>query len=163
MNAYGWSAYSPETSFVAADAPSKPQMPTLPAEPTATVIQLQFDHATIDDGGSPITAYVLEICQEALTTMDQCTTDAQFSQVAGYSDNAASYSLTDGVDISTGELYRVRYRAQNAIQGLSEPSDSLIVAAVDKPSAPASLSKTMAQSSRTSIALEWAAVSIAAG
>jgi hypothetical protein len=51
----GWGAYSATTSTVAADAPGKPMAPTVNGDPTATTVALDFDLASIDDGGSPIT------------------------------------------------------------------------------------------------------------
>lgn len=59
-NAVGTGVFSDSTTVVAADPPSKPiSPPSIVGDPSATGATLQFDHQTIDDGGSPITSYVL--------------------------------------------------------------------------------------------------------
>ena len=62
-NAAGWGSYSPSTTAVAADAPARPTSPpSVVGTPTSTGVTLRFDLSSIDDGGSPITGFKLEMC-----------------------------------------------------------------------------------------------------
>lgn len=158
-----WGEFSEASTVVAADAPGKPaSAPTIVGDPTASSVTLQFELETIDDRGSPATAFHLEICEVGVP--DTCLTDAAFSPVASYNTGYAQHTLTDATDsLASGSTYRLRYRAENAHGGLGIPSDTLTVALVDKPAAPASLSKTMVYSSKTSLRIEWDPVSVPAG
>jgi hypothetical protein len=59
-NMIGWSEFSPVSSFKAADVPSEPQAPILLSF-SSTQISLEFNQMTIDDGGLPLSGYVLEL------------------------------------------------------------------------------------------------------
>lgn len=84
--------------------------------------------------------------------------------MASYNTGFAQHTLTDSTDsLVAGSTYRLRYRAENTDGGLGTASDTVTVALVDKPAAPASLSKTMAYSSKTSLRIEWDAVTVPAG
>ena len=156
--AVGWGQFSDSTSAVAADAPARPAgPPVVVGDPSATSITLGFDLQSTDDGGSPITAFTLESCPDR-PEGDLCLTDARFSAVATYS-GAAQHTLTAAADgLAPGQVYKFRYRAANAVGGLGLPSDTASVAAADKPGAPLVASKTMEQSSKTSVRVEWGAV-----
>jgi hypothetical protein len=79
-----WGEFSDVSSVVAADAPGKPSSaPLIVGDPTATSVTLQFELETIDDGGSPVTAFHLEICE--VGDPDTCLGDSAFSAVASYS------------------------------------------------------------------------------
>ena len=80
----GWSEYSDVTSAVAADAPAKPaSAPTIVGDPTAASVTVLLDHETVDDGGSPISSYLLEVCQDnAARTL--CLIESSYSNVASY-------------------------------------------------------------------------------
>lgn len=64
-NMYGWSDFSPITTFIAADIPSEPLAPTL-VSVDSTQITIELDMLTIDNGGLPLTEYVLEITSDSL-------------------------------------------------------------------------------------------------
>jgi hypothetical protein len=165
-NAAGWSAYSPASEAVAASAPARPAAaPSLVGAPTATSVTVELDQASIDDGGSPITAYRLESCQDS-STEDQCLEDAAFSAVASYA-GGVQHTLTVATDsLAVGQLYKLRYRAINeAVAGsprTGEASAAVGVAIAGTPAAPATLLKLMAYSSKTSLSLEWSPVSVPA-
>jgi hypothetical protein len=60
LNQLGWSDFSDPTSFIAADVPSK----TTPAKilsVNANEIELEFDLYLVDNGGLPLTNYILEV------------------------------------------------------------------------------------------------------
>jgi len=72
LNSKGWSGFSEEVTFLAADVPSKPELLAYSAVSSAS-IDLVFNHATIDDGGAPLTGYVLQ--------MNEGTIGSDFSAV----------------------------------------------------------------------------------
>ncbi len=161
-NAVGWSDFSEPTSVVAADPPSKPlSAPVIVGDPTSTSVTLQFDRETIGDGGSPITAYILEICEDTVH-QDQCLQDSEFTTVSSYT-GAYRYTMTTTAaqdDLSTGSFYRLRYRAVNVVGGQGPPSDPVAVAIVDKPGGSSLIQKSMAYSSKTSLSLSWSPVTV---
>ena len=83
-NLAGWSDFSDITSRVAADPPGKPaSAPVIVGDPTAAGVTLKFELETIDDGGSPVTSYSLEKCQDtsqdndpATSLQEQCVQDS---------------------------------------------------------------------------------------
>jgi hypothetical protein len=109
-----------------------------------------------------VNAYYLEICE--VLDPDTCVDDTAYSTVASYSTGSAQHTLVDTTDsLTAGSTYRLRYRAENTDGGLGTPSDTVTVALVDVPAAPASLSKIMTYSSKTSLRIEWDPVSVPAG
>lgn len=162
QSAIGWSDYSDEVSAVAAGAPSKPSVPpSVVGDPTATSVTLALTLENLDDGGSAITAFLLESCADSVA-QDQCLTDAQFSTVASYA-STAQHTLTAATDgLVEGTIYKFRYKATNAVGGNGPASESVSVAMVAKPAASTLIQKTMAFSSKTSLYLEWTPVSVAA-
>lgn len=67
LNSKGWSEWSPYTSFVAADVPSKPPAPIL-AFVVSTQIDLSLEQISVDNGGQPILSWRLEINEGELLT-----------------------------------------------------------------------------------------------
>lgn len=65
--------------------------------------------------------------------------------------------------LTTGTIYKLRYLAVNTVGGSGTASDPVSVALVDKPAAPATITKSMTFSSKTSLRIEWSTVTIAAG
>jgi titin len=162
-NSVGWGEFSAGSSAVAADPPSRPpSAPKIVGDPTASSVTLQFEREAIDDGGSPITGYILEKCQDN-SAQSQCLQDAQFSVVGTYT-GTVSHTLTVAADgLLPGQVYKLRYRATNAVGGNGLASEAVSVALADKPAAPALITKRMAYSSKTSINLEWSEVTVPAG
>lgn len=66
----------------------------------------------------------------------------------------------NGVDtyLVTGTIYQFRFRAVNAL-GNSDYSSYLYVALTDSPAAPSTITRVDSSSSKTSIAVDWSAVS----
>jgi len=159
----GWSEFSAPTSAVAADAPAQPATPpVVVGDPTASSVTLRLDLESTDDGGSPITSYALESCQDS-SAQDQCLEDAQFTAVASYT-GAVQHTLTaDDDGLLAGQVYLFRYRATNEVGGSGAASDPVSVAIADKPGAPALIEKVMAYSSKTSLSVEWSAVTVPGG
>jgi hypothetical protein len=58
-NAIGWSEYSDSSSIIASDVPSKPAAPTM-ASATSAAITINLQTALIDNGGQPISKYIIE-------------------------------------------------------------------------------------------------------
>lgn len=162
-NIVGWSQYSDTTSAVAADAPSKPMnAPTIIGDPSATSVTVLLDHETVEDGGSPISSYILEVCQDN-SARTLCLIDAQFNSLASYS-STVQHTLTVAADsLVTGAIYKIRYRAQNSVGGIGPASDPLSVAFADKPVASTTISKNMQLSSKSSLSLYWSDVVVPAG
>lgn len=151
-NEIGWSPYSDETIIVTADVPSQPNIPTL-VEATDTTIELNLD-TNVDNGGSPITAYTLE--------MGLGLTPATFNPVGSYTSGDLNIVL-DGTDgITTGDIFSFRFMATNDV-GDSIYSNVLSVSANDVLPASASITKTMSLSTSTSINVQWAAVPAGTG
>ena len=146
-NEIGWSGFSSETSVLAADVPSKLATPKLDAY-SSTSITLNFN-LTCDNGGSSITAYVLE--------MNTGTPGSAFSTVGSYTSGSLTHTLTDTTDgLVDGKVYTFRIYASNSV-GNSEYSDELSVAVTDVLAA-STISKSMSQSSSNSIYVTWSAV-----
>jgi len=59
LNKYGWSEYSDTSYILAAQVPSKPKIPVF-KEATVTTIKIDLE-LNINNGGTPITLYELEI------------------------------------------------------------------------------------------------------
>lgn len=74
LNQLGWSDFSDPTQFIAADVPSK----TTPAKIvsiSAAKIELEFDLYLVDNGGLPLTNYILEVKSDA---------QSSYTQIAAY-------------------------------------------------------------------------------
>jgi hypothetical protein len=142
-NVYGWSEFSDIASFVAADAPSKPAMPTL-VSVSSSQITVELDMLTIEDGGLPIESFALEI-----------KFDSEFIPVTTYVSGDSQHTLTVADDALTGDCY-IRWYATNQ-KGASLPSDQLFVLLADPPLAPETIMKVQSKSDKTSISIEWTA------
>lgn len=142
-NVYGWSEFSDIERFVAADAPSKPAMPTL-VSVSSSHITVELDTLTIEDGGLPIEWFALEI-----------KFDSEFIPVTTYVSGDSQHTLTVTDDALSGDCY-IRWYATNS-KAASHPSDQLFVLLADPPLAPETITKIQAKSDRTSISIEWTA------
>jgi hypothetical protein len=69
---------------------------------------------------------------------------------------------TSSHGLTTGSYYKIRYKGTNAVKGAGTPSDTLLIALVDQPSASTGISKITSLSSKTSIRLEWDPVTVPA-
>jgi hypothetical protein len=112
LNHLGWSALSPFASLLAAGVPTKPSQPQM-VSVTAAEIELSFSEV-LDNGGSPITSYVLFVRAESSSTSSEVTT---------YLGSAMSHTLTVADDsLVVGETHFFSLLARNDV-GDSELSD----------------------------------------
>ena len=126
--------------------PSRPAAPTLTSA-TSTDMILAFT-APSDNGGDIIDSYELQMA----------TGTGSYSNVATYTDNSLSHTLTVGANgLVAGGYYRFIFRAVNS-EGNSEYSDELRAALSPLPAQPSAPTKNDLLSSQTSIAIEWAKV-----
>lgn len=148
LNGAGWSGYSPLLYATAATTPSAPSAPTLDSA-TGTSITLNF-YESSDNGGSKITLYELWI--------DEGTLGSDFNQVTTYTNNAMSTTLTGSVNLITtitaGTVYTFKIRAKNAVD-YSPFSAEVRFAAATPPAKPATPTKILSTSSKTSITVKW--------
>lgn len=99
---------------------------------------MDFDLSTIDDGGIPLSSYVLELTDDIANG---------FTQVASYSSGDSSHTITAATDlIEVGKIYTIRWFASND-KGEGIRSDEILVALMDAPIASASLWKESTLSS----------------
>merc|ERR1711998_634097 len=108
---------------------------------------LSFEESP-DDGGARISAYQLE------QSSDYETASPTFAQVTGYSNNAMGYTLTASDGLVAGTKYAFRFRAVN-VKGASDYSEELIIAAAAPIAKPATPTRTLAYSNKTSLRIEW--------
>ena len=81
-----------------------------------------------DSGGSPLTKFALYI-------NDGEETNEATNIVTSYNINALEHTLTAADGIQKGKIYKLRFRATNAID-TSAYSDTVRIAFVDPPAAP---------------------------
>lgn len=79
-------------------------MPTM-ISATSSAVELSFQPEVVDNGGQPITKYVLE--------QNEGTTGSAFSEVAEYTSNFATHTISSG--LTEGRIYLFRWRAINAV------------------------------------------------
>ena len=144
-NIVGWSEYSPIASLSASTVPTAPSRPTYVSS-TDDQIVLSFSRS-IDNGGSLITTYELEVDGETISDYD-------FS-ADGYSYTVDRTTLTlSNVTLTTGNTYRFKFRAVNA-NGPSAWSQPTSVAFAPLPASPSGLARSSSGNSETSISLIW--------
>jgi len=114
---------------------------------SSTAVELSFAPEVLDNGGQPITKYVLE--------KNEGTTGSQFTEVTSYTDNFATHTINTG--LTEGRIYSFRWRAVNAV-GDGTNSEEVQIAIADGLVSPAAIRKNYALSSTTSISVEWDAV-----
>lgn len=103
-----------------------------------------------DDNGVAISSYELWI--DAGNDLSSA-----FTIVASYGGTATTHILDTTTDsLTTGQYYRVKYRAKNANNQYSDYSDGLLFAFGPVPNTPATPTKTIASSTWNSIAIAWA-------
>lgn len=110
---------------------------------TDASITLLFSES-LNNGGSEITAYELWM-DDGFGT--------EYSQVTGYDDNSMTYTQND-VSLVAGKIYTFKYRSLNDV-GYSDFSIEKRFAISAPPVKPATPTKNMALSTRTSIYIEW--------
>ena len=66
LNKLGWSDFSSTTSFVAADTPSQTK-PVKILSISSSAIELGFDLFVVDNGGLPLTGYILQVKSDLAT------------------------------------------------------------------------------------------------
>ena len=147
LNDAGWSDYSPALYALSATAPSAPPAPTL-VSATGTTIKLAFKESE-DNGGSKILFYELH--------MDTGLLGSSFTKSITYGSSLLmEHELTFTDDaIASGTVYTFKYIAKN-IRGYSAFSSEVRFAAATKPSMPATPTKVLPLSSKTSITVAWA-------
>ena len=144
-NINGPGEYSATGYVQAAQPPSRPAAPEY-VESDFTSISLGLS-PSLDDGGSIITAMVLEISPYLSTAWQAVTT---------YDSSTMSHVLTDTEDgLVSGEKYRFRIKAVNSF-GDSAYSPELEVAAAPLPTAPERVVKVQEHSTTTAIMVQWA-------
>jgi hypothetical protein len=84
--------------------------------------------------------------------MDLGTLGSVMSPVPSYSTNAMTHLQTVG--ITSGNIYSFKFLARNAI-GDSSFSDTVRFAAASPPSKPATPTKNIQSSTRSSIVIDW--------
>lgn len=139
MNKYGWSPYSSISYILAAQVPSKPVTPILTsATDSDLVIAMNLN---VDNGGSPILDYTLEI--------DDGTLSSTFNTYASYTGILSTHTFNQLTDsLTTGKVYRLKIKARNAL-GSSDYSNILTVALTNAPLAPATLTRVESSSTKT--------------
>lgn len=102
----------------------------------------------IENGGTPITDYYLEINAGGLNN------DA-YHELSTYISGQQSHTLDLTLDSLTyGSIYKLRYRVRNS-EGFGEYSDATLVALNSLPGSPPAPLRVESGSSETSIAISW--------
>lgn len=146
-NEKGWSSYSPETEILAASAPSQPSIPALVSADETPQVLLTLD-ISVDNGGSAITAYVLQVATGLGSS--------SWSDVTDYTSGNTAVTVSDTF-VDAGEIHKFRFYATNA-KGNSDYSDELVVAATPLPDANA-MTLAKASGTETSITISWSDLS----
>ena len=107
-NAYGWGDYSESARLLVATEPAQPTASPSFIESSETDIRIGLQIDTIENNGSQILEYSLELSDDDGVT---------FSVVNSYADtNAQEHVLNIVVDsLTLGSVYSFTYRARNAI------------------------------------------------
>ena len=145
-NSVGWGPYSDHMSVLAAQPPVRPPQPAFVSS-TGTSLTLAFEEST-DDGGARISAY------ELWMSSDYVSASPTFSQVTGYSNNAMGYTLSAADGLVAGTMYAFKCRAVN-VKGNSEFSEELNIAAAAPIAKPATPTRNLEFSNKTSLRIEW--------
>ena len=145
LNINGWSDYSPISYIRAATLPERPPAPAfLTATSTSITVNL---FSSSNTGGSEILYY------ELYRNIGGVATDYQ--KVNTYDGNSVQHTLTVADDnLTQGIIYKLRALAVNAY-GSSDFSDEVDAGVSSFPGKPNSVRKVSAESSQTSITLEW--------
>ena len=144
LNKYGWSEYSDTSYILAAQVPSKPKIPVF-KEATVTTIKIDLE-LNINNGGTPITLYELEI--------NDGTLNGAFTPVTSYTQTSEFIIDKTAEGLTTGLIYKIRFRARNLI-GPGEYSNTLYVALNDIPVTPLVPSRNEDSTTKTQIAVTW--------
>lgn len=144
-NIVGWSGWSPIASLSASTVPDAPPRPTYVSS-TNNTISLAFSRST-DNGGNLIINYELEVDGDIIT-------DYVFSTHGYFYTADRRLLILPTVILTTGEIYRFKYRAQNS-NGYSLWSQPTSIAFAPLPSPPSGLVRSTTGNSETSISLDW--------
>jgi len=125
-NVNGWSPMSDFTSIRTSVQPSQPDAPTL-ISATGTSITLQF-YKPKDNGGSEVYQYKL------FRNNGNASTNPEI-EVTSYTSNLLTHTLTLADGLTTGLVYKFKFRAYNSV-GASVDSNISVFALVDAPNAP---------------------------
>ena len=126
-----------------ATEPGKGSRPTfVSADNENIIVDLNLN---TENRGSDITSHELAVSTDGLT----------YTTLISYDGTSSSYTLNQLIDgLTSGQIYRIRLRALNAI-GAGEWSSDLLAAMTAPPIAPAMPVKDVALSTKTSIAFDW--------
>ena len=140
LNAIGSSELTAEVAIIASSVPSQPDAPT---KTTASLSSVSIEWTTPDNGGSPITKYILK--------MNGGTGSNEFNVIDANVDPSATSYTKSG--LKTGDDYRFILSALNAV-GESPPSaESAEMRIALKPDAPGD--PTYLSSSTTTMQFSW--------
>ena len=115
-SAYGWGDYSPTALLLVATEPAKPKNAPTFISSTDTDLTIGLDVEAIENNGSQILEYSLEISDDS----------ENFATVPTYNSNAQQHTLNIVADtLDLGKVYSFRMRARNSI-GWGEYSTVLI-------------------------------------
>ena len=143
-NINGAGAFSDVAYITAAQVPARPPAPVYSSS-TAISITLTLLQS-VDDGGSMITSYVLEISPYLSTS---------WSTVASYDGSSMTHTITTvSGEITSYTKYRFRFQAVNSY-GNSDYSEELQAVIAPLPSQPAPVTKDQIYSTKTSIKIKW--------
>ncbi len=147
QNLIGYSEYSDVAYIQAVAAPSTPPPPKF-LQATAASITISLT-GSADSNGVDVQSY--EIWMDPGDDMT-----SSFQQVTQYGGTATTYTLglADGLG-APGTLYRLKVRAKNEDDVVSEFSDVLVVALGSVPGAPSTPVKNIAASGAGEIAVLW--------
>ena len=145
-NAYGWGEYSEVVTLLAATEPATPGLAPTFTSSTDTDLTIGLSVNAVENNGSVILEFSLEVSDGA---------DA-FAVVTSYDAVSSSHTLTvDHDGLVTGTVYRLRYRARNAI-GWGGYSPILLSAAfIGPPAQPSAPTRLDSASDKTQITVTW--------
>lgn len=152
-NVNGWSDPSPIGYLVAASKPGKPSIPTL-VDVNSSSFTIRFSSPS-DTGGSKITKYEIFIDKGALNS-DFRSVGIFTGSSGTHTFSASDVTLTP--QLVAGNLYRVRWTVQNAID-TSEVSEALRLGFDSQAETPTNLALDIKNSGPGQIALTWDAAS----
>jgi hypothetical protein len=123
-NLYGWSEYSPVKGLLVAMVPLKPQPPVFVAATDSTItVNLNLN---TQNQGADIIAHEVSASTDGVT----------YTPLTSYDGVSSVFTLDKIIDsLTTGQVYRIRVRAQNII-GFGDYSTDLLAAMSSTPLAP---------------------------
>jgi len=128
-NLYGWSDYSPVSYLLVADKPSVAAKPQFSSADNNNIYVLL--NLNTENNGSEILKHEMSVSVDGVS----------YTTLIGYDGLSTSYTLNKVVDqLVTGEIYRIRMRAQNDV-GYGEWSSDLLAAMTAPPQPPTNLVK----------------------